>query len=56
MEKKEPPIITAIKNSVGCVKCGAKYGQCDCWTECNCGWLYEKGTKCNNPKHQKSNQ
>lgn len=35
-----------------CVKCGAKMGQCDCWTKCECGWSYEKGKKCRNPKHK----
>lgn len=41
-----------VTNVVGCVKCGAKYGECDCWTKCYCGWLYETGKKCNNPKHE----
>lgn len=39
-----------IGNIVKCVKCGASMGQCDCWTKCVCGWSFEKGGKCNNPK------
>lgn len=47
-EKMETPIENFILKSVGCVKCGAPYGKCDCWTKCKCGWLYEKGKKCQN--------
>ncbi len=34
-----------------CTLCGVnmKIG-CDCWTKCSCGWSFEKGTKCRNPK------
>ena len=39
-----------INNTVKCVKCGAGMGECDCWTKCKCGWLFEKDSKCNNPK------
>jgi len=46
------PINKLITNNVGCVKCGAKYGKCDCWVKCSCGWLYESKGKCNNPKHK----
>lgn len=47
------PIEKLINGSARCVKCGAKYGMCDCWTKCKCGWLYEKGGKCRNPIHDK---
>jgi len=33
-----------------CTLCNAKMGGCDCWIKCDCGWHYEKGTECNNPK------
>lgn len=32
-----------------CTLC-EKAGGCDCWTKCPCGWTFEKGTKCRNPK------
>jgi hypothetical protein len=42
-------------SSLKCVKCGAKAGYCDCWSECpvdGCGWSVEKGYKCRNPNHE----
>ena len=41
-----------VRQSVRCTKCGAGYGKCDCWTECRCGWLYERGGQCRNPIHK----
>jgi hypothetical protein len=30
-----------------CVKCGAGYGKCGCWSKCStCGWSYETGKQC----------
>lgn len=47
------PIDKIIMNAVKCTKCGAGYGQCNCWIECKCGWLYESvGGKCENPIHK----
>ena len=37
---------------LGCTICGKPFGTCDCWTSCECGWSFEKGTKCRNPKHE----
>lgn len=34
-----------------CTICGSAAGTCDCWTKCPCGWSFEKGTACRNPKH-----
>jgi hypothetical protein len=48
----ETPTDRLVKQSVRCTKCGAKYGKCDCWTECRCGWLYERGEQCRNPIHK----
>jgi DNA polymerase II large subunit len=41
-----------IENTVRCTKCGAKYGECDCWVKCECGWNHYKTGKCNNPIHK----
>jgi hypothetical protein len=46
------PISRAVYAGVKCTICGAGYGKCDCWTPCACGWVFEKGTKCNNPAHK----
>jgi hypothetical protein len=35
-----------------CTICNAKIGACDCWVKCECGWSYEKGTKCRNSLHE----
>jgi len=35
-----------------CTVCNAAMGQCDCWTDCRCGWSYRKGGECRNPVHQ----
>jgi hypothetical protein len=43
-------IDSLIDSVARCTICGAPYGQCDCWVKCKCGYLYEKGTKCKNPK------
>jgi hypothetical protein len=34
-----------------CTICRAPKGMCNCWTECTCGWFYEKGGTCRNPVH-----
>ena len=37
-----------------CCNCGAKAGECDCWSKCpvkGCKWFIEKGHKCRNPNH-----
>jgi len=47
------PIEKLIRDSVKCVKCGAKFGTCKCWKKCECGWMIEVGFKCNNPIHKK---
>ena len=39
------------KACMTCTKCGAKAGTCDCWTECRCGWTYERGGECPGPAH-----
>jgi hypothetical protein len=33
-----------------CTICGKPPG-CECWIRCRCGWLYERGTVCNNAAH-----
>lgn len=40
------PIDKLIINSVKCTKCGACYGQCQCWEECDCGLTIESGKPC----------
>lgn len=39
------------KANMRCTICetSTKVG-CDCWTECSCGWSFQKGTSCNNPE------
>ena len=49
-ETSGSPLNSLIDGNVGCVKCGAAMGKCDCWTKCKCGWLFEKDTSCRNPK------
>jgi len=45
------PIDTMIDRAdMRCTICDARMGQCDCWVKCQCGWSYEKGTKCRNTK------
>ena len=51
------PIDKMIFEAVRCLKCGAKYGMCDCWSKCkspNCTWFVEKGKKCGNYKNHKT--
>lgn len=48
VKRSSSPIEKLLLGSVGCVKCGASYGKCDCWYKCKCGWLAEKGCKCSN--------
>lgn len=45
-------INTLIANSgLRCTKCGASQESgCDCWEQCSCGWVAEKGQPCRNPK------
>ena len=38
-----------ILGSVKCVRCGAGYGNCDCWEKCRCGWSHGRGEPCHNP-------
>ena len=45
------PVDRMIDAAVKCTKCGAGYGRCDCWTQCRCGWSYERGGQCRNPVH-----
>jgi hypothetical protein len=35
-----------------CTICGAPMGKCDCWANCPCGWAFQKGGACRNPRHQ----
>lgn len=46
--KPRAPMLDKVKFK--CFLCGAPMGGCDCWTPCKCGWTYEKGTECRNPK------
>jgi len=46
------PVNRMIDAVVKCTKCGAGYGQCECWTQCRCGWSYERGGQCRNPVHK----
>lgn len=34
-----------------CTRCNAPAGSCSCWTKCRCGWLFETGAACRNPRH-----
>ena len=43
------PLDALVDSVMRCTVCGAKMGECDCWTRCGCGWSYRKGTSCNNP-------
>ena len=55
-QNKTPIDILFERANMKCTKCGCRAGTCDCWTKCNiegCKWSYEKGTKCNNPEHDK---
>jgi|GEM_PF-4687050 len=46
------PLTNAILTNVRCVKCGARgVVTCDCWEQCDCGWLRETGGDCANPEH-----
>lgn len=47
----DSPIGDMIMNAVNCTKCGAKYGACNCWTKCSCGWSYAQEETCGNPIH-----
>lgn len=50
--RRNVPINSMIDAAVKCTKCGAGYGKCDCWTECRCGWHYERGGQCRNQVHK----
>jgi len=40
-----------IDSNVRCSICGTKgVGNCDCWEDCSCGWVHEKGKPCRNPE------
>ncbi len=44
------PIEAMINAAVTCNKCGTKgFGNCDCYEQCTCGWIAERGTPCRNP-------
>lgn len=50
--KNRSPIDVMIDNAdLRCTVCNAPRGGCDCWTPCDCGWSFRKGTKCRNPTH-----
>ena len=56
LKAKSPIEIMIDRMEMYCTKCGAKRGQCDCWTKCpieGCTWSFEKGKKCPNPAHKK---
>jgi len=38
------------RSKMRCTLCNALMGQCDCWTECPCGWSFQKSTACRNPQ------
>lgn len=47
------PIEAMVDAVMRCTKCGTQgMGNCDCWTECECGWRYEKGGECANEVHR----
>jgi hypothetical protein len=50
---KPRTVIDALidKADLRCTRCNAAMGGCDCWTKCDCGWSFEKGTACRNPMH-----
>ena len=37
-------------SNMKCTKCGQPFG-CACWEKCECGWSFEAGKTCRNPKH-----
>jgi hypothetical protein len=45
------PLDAMIMATARCVRCGAKFGECDCWRECRCGRSYPRDGKCENPLH-----
>ena len=49
---KTPMDILFEKAEMKCTICKEPAGACDCWVKCPCGWLYERGENCNNPKHK----
>jgi hypothetical protein len=34
--------------SMRCTVCGARAGTCQCWIQCSCGWIYQRGSECRN--------
>jgi hypothetical protein len=45
------PINSLINAStLRCVLCDKPPG-CGCWTQCKCGWSFQKGGICQNPEH-----
>ncbi|KMS64150.1 hypothetical protein [Sphingobium baderi] len=40
------------RSMLKCTICGSQAGTWDCWAKCRCGWSFEKGTACRNPKHR----
>lgn len=51
MAERDTPIGQMIMATARCVVCDARYGECDCWTKCDCGWSFRKGGACRNPIH-----
>lgn len=48
---KVTPIDSMVNASVSCTKCGKKgFMTCDCWEQCSCGRIADKGKPCNNPE------
>ena len=47
--KKSPMDILFDKADMKCTLCEKPIGTCDYWTQCDCGWSFEKGTQCRNP-------
>lgn len=47
--KERTPIIASIDTSVFCTVCGVKgVNNCDCWEDCTCGRVRQKGHHCTN--------
>lgn len=47
------PVDQMIDAAVRCTLCGtAGIGNCACWVWCECGWSFQRGTRCNNPEHE----
>jgi hypothetical protein len=47
---RSPIDILFDRADMRCTICNAPAGSCACWTRCTCGWSYETGKACRNPK------